>query len=59
MYVCIDPTRCPPEGFSAASRPHVGVIKFRDRVEIRLCDLPGEGFWGSRSSGLRALGVRG
>mmetsp|Transcript_25959 Transcript_25959/g.72461 ORF Transcript_25959/g.72461 Transcript_25959/m.72461 type:complete len:542 (+) Transcript_25959:69-1694(+) len=33
-------TRIGPEEFST-TRPHIGVVKFRDRVEIRLCDLPG------------------
>lgn len=33
-------TRIGPEEFST-TRPHVGVVRFRDRVEIRLCDLPG------------------
>eukprot|EP00933_Yihiella_yeosuensis_P062558 TRINITY_DN65542_c0_g1_i1.p1 TRINITY_DN65542_c0_g1~~TRINITY_DN65542_c0_g1_i1.p1 ORF type:complete len:315 (+),score=40.75 TRINITY_DN65542_c0_g1_i1:74-946(+) len=33
-------TRIGPEEFST-TRPHVGVIKFKDRVEVRVCDLPG------------------
>ncbi|CAK9084242.1 unnamed protein product [Durusdinium trenchii] len=33
-------TRIGPEEFST-TRPHVGVICFRDRVEVRVCDLPG------------------
>lgn len=33
-------TRIGPEEYSTV-RPHVGVIRYRDRVEIRLCDLPG------------------
>lgn len=33
-------TRIGPEEFST-TRPHVGTILFRDRLEIRLCDLPG------------------
>lgn len=33
-------TRIGPEEFST-TRPHVGVIRFRDRVEVSICDLPG------------------
>jgi len=33
-------TRIGPEEFST-TRPHVGVIRFRDRLEVRVCDLPG------------------
>lgn len=33
-------TRIGPEEYST-TRPHVGVIHFSDRVNIRLCDLPG------------------
>ncbi|CAJ1332589.1 unnamed protein product [Effrenium voratum] len=33
-------TRIGPEEFST-TRPHVGVLRFRDRLEVRLCDLPG------------------
>lgn len=33
-------TRIGPEEFST-TRPHVGVIRYRDRLEIRVCDLPG------------------
>lgn len=33
-------TRIGPEEFST-TRPHVGSITFRDRVEVRVCDLPG------------------
>eukprot|EP00439_Symbiodinium_sp_Y106_P073678 s678_g13.t4 len=49
-------TRIGPEEFST-TRPHVGVIKFRDRVEIRLCDLPGlsEGAHEDKLMGRRIL----
>lgn len=33
-------TRIGPEEYST-TRPHVGVIRYRDRVEVRVCDLPG------------------
>jgi len=33
-------TRIGPEEYST-TRPHIGLIRFRDRVEVRLCDLPG------------------
>jgi len=33
-------TRIGPEEYST-TRPHIGVIRFRDRVEVRMCDLPG------------------
>merc|ERR1712217_175293 len=33
-------TRIGPEEFST-TRPHVGIVRFRDRVQVRLCDLPG------------------
>jgi len=33
-------TRIGPEEYST-TRPHVGVVRFRDQVEMRLCDLPG------------------
>lgn len=33
-------TRIGPEVYST-TRPHVGVIRYRDRVEVRVCDLPG------------------
>merc|ERR1712217_395061 len=33
-------TRIGPEEYST-TRPHIGIIRFRDRVELRICDLPG------------------
>lgn len=33
-------TRIGPEEFST-TRPHVGMIRFRDRLEVSICDLPG------------------
>ncbi len=33
-------TRIGPEAYST-TRPHVGVLGFRDGVEVRVCDLPG------------------
>lgn len=49
-------TRIGPEEFST-TRPHVGVLRFRDRVEIRLCDLPGlkQGAHEDKSMGRRIL----
>ncbi|CAE7458342.1 obg [Symbiodinium pilosum] len=49
-------TRIGPEEFST-TRPHVGVIQFRDRVEIRVCDLPGlsEGAHEDKLMGRRIL----
>eukprot|EP00811_Abedinium_folium_P026226 NODE_3831_length_1977_cov_14.283784.p1 GENE.NODE_3831_length_1977_cov_14.283784~~NODE_3831_length_1977_cov_14.283784.p1 ORF type:complete len:533 (+),score=158.92 NODE_3831_length_1977_cov_14.283784:94-1692(+) len=49
-------TRIGPEAFST-TRPHVGVISFRDRVRIRVMDLPGieSGAHADKEMGMRIL----
>lgn len=49
-------TRVSPDAYST-TRPHLGTIRFRDRVEIRVCDLPGlkEGAHEDKDVGRRIL----